>query len=119
MLTRPLGIFTFSAARNDDGSIDNSVGQYNLYGKPGDENASFDPTDLKYSIEAVADQPTYSVDLGLIPGLLATNGENYAFAVAAQDRAGNIADFSNVQSFPLDEKAPNRITDFAYVAPSA
>lgn len=119
MFTKPLGMFTFSAAKNDDGSIDNSVAQYNLYGKPGDENTVFDLTDLKYSMEAVADQPTYSVDLGLIPGLLGSNGENYAFAVAAQDHAGNVGDFSNVQSFPLDEKAPNRITDFAYVAPSA
>lgn len=119
MLTKPLGSFTFSAAKNDDGSIDASVLQYNIYGKQGDASVTFAPEDLKFAVAAVADQAQYTVNLGDIPGLLGANGENYAFAVAAQDHAGNVADFSNVQSFPLDEKAPNAISDFTYVPPSA
>ena len=119
MLTRPLGSFTFSASKTDDGAIDTSVTEYGIYGKQGDASVTFAAEDLKFSVPAVADQETYTVNLADIPGLLGANGENYAFAVAAKDGAGNVADFSNVQSFPLDEKAPNAISDFLYVPPSA
>jgi len=114
-LIRPKGKFTFSAAKLDDGTtIDPSVVSYNFYGAP--SAPDFVPEDLKFSVPAVTDQATYEIDLADVPGLLGANGETYMFAVAAVDGAGNVADYSNRAEFPLDEKAPNAIADFAYTA---
>jgi len=88
------------------------VVQYNIYGLPATatppESTPIDLSNLLTFVPVVTGQAHYTLDLATIPGLLAANGEPYIFAVAAQDGAGNISDFSNVTVITLDETPRTR-----------
>lgn len=124
MFVRPHGKFTFSAAKLDDGTtIDSSLSGYNIYGVqadaslPNPADTPIGPQNLLTSTPYVADQESYEVQLGDIPGLQAANGQNYVFAVAAVEAStGNVAPFSNLLVVAVDETAPNAIADFAFSA---
>ncbi len=111
---RPTGKFRWNASLAPD------VVQYNIYGKQADADPPSDTqltlADLKFTIPAVPGQAEYEVNLADIPGLVGANGETYVFAVASQDAAGNISDFSQLAVFPLDATAPDAPGNFTFVA---
>lgn len=108
-MVKPKGKFRFQASDAGD------VTQYNLYGKQ-DDGTDLTQENLLMSIPAVNGQVDYEINIADIPGLVGANGENFVFAVASQDSSGNISDFSEKQTVPLDETPPDAPKNFTYSA---
>lgn len=117
---RPLGILQFSKSNAVD------VIAYNLYGKPvaSDVDAAsvafdYDKDLLQQFPAPDASQSVVQIDLSKVNGLTASDGGNYAFAVASVDQANNISDFSAAIIHPLDATAPDAPTNLQWLDATA
>lgn len=113
-LARPNGRFDF------DASVATDVLKYVLLAKqaadPQEDTQFVYPDDVKMDIAVVVGQAHYTVQLADVPGLLAANGENYAFTVATVDSAGNVSDFAPTQFVAVDETPPGPPQNFTFTA---
>jgi hypothetical protein len=116
---RPLGKLQFSKSAAAD------VIAYNLYGAPvpkKTDGTDDTPPVLDYSANFLgqfpapdATQETVVIDLSTVNGLMAADGEDFVFAVASQDAAGNISDMSATVIHPLDETPPDAPTNLVWI----